>query len=672
MKTRIFAFVFYVVCGFLPFFAYAQTNASGLFLRPSQGSFFVGSTFDVSIVLDTKGAAINTVEVELLFPSDILQVASPSTGYSIVQVWASPPLFSNKEGKVYFVGGIPSPGIETSNGIVLTMTFRAIAPGEAKIEFGPQTKVLANDALGTNVLGQSPPAFFKFSVSPPQGPEISSPSHSDQLVWYKDPNPIFVWSKSPFSGSFSYLIDQDPSGVPDTISESKSSTATFQNLESGIWYFHLREEAGGVWGGVSHYAVKIDKDLPASFDVNVSPGLRTTNKNPVFRFFTTDSLSGLDHYEIKIIPLSHGDITEGLFFETTSPYQASNLKSGRNQIIVRALDKAGNTRDSSKIITMVTPLTRFLDADGINLGFIFISWSGLISWLFFLFLLVILIFWGLWSRHKSHIGHIFWKDVRNFISFFKKNNHLTFFVFFALIMVLPFVSFAAGKEILPPIINIVPEQYYSLDDILYIEGKTGYSYSPVEILFERVSGGASNFRFQVKSNSVGDWFLSQKTELASGEWYVRARVLLDPPSDWSNPRIIRSVVSGFNIGGIKIKYIPMAGMLIILLMASAALFVYMLFRTRSIRRMELEKQIQEKTEALEKKLKNQEKKELDLIIGQNFDDIKRSLAEELKHFESRVKNGESLSVDEEQHKADILKKLRETEEKIEKKIHELS
>ena len=148
MKTRIFAFVFYVVCGFLPFFAYAQTNASGLFLRPSQGSFFVGSTFDVSIVLDTKGAAINTVEVELLFPSDILQVASPSTGYSIVQVWASPPLFSNKEGKVYFVGGIPSPGIETSNGIVLTMTFRAIAPGEAKIEFGPQTKVLANDALG--------------------------------------------------------------------------------------------------------------------------------------------------------------------------------------------------------------------------------------------------------------------------------------------------------------------------------------------------------------------------------------------------------------------------------------------------------------------------------------------------------------------------------------------
>src|SRR3989344_9087109 len=548
MKTRIFAFVFYVVCGFLPFFAYAQTNASGLFLRPSQGSFFVGSTFDVSIVLDTKGAAINTVEVELLFPSDILQVASHSTGYSIVQVWASPPLFSNREGKVYFVGGIPSPGIETSNGIVLTMTFRAIAPGEAKIEFGPQTKVLANDALGTNVLGQSPPAFFKFSVSPPQGPEISSPSHSDQLVWYKDPNPIFVWSKSPFSGSFSYLIDQDPSGVPDTISESKSSTATFQNLESGIWYFHLREEAGGVWGGVSHYAVKIDKDLPASFYVNVSPGLRTTNKNPVFRFFTTDSLSGLDHYEIKIIPLSHGDITEGLFFETTSPYQASNLKSGRNQIIVRALDKAGNARDSSEIITMVTPLTRFLDADGINLGFMFISWSGLISWLFFIFLVAILVLWGLWSRHKHHVNHIFWKDIKNLFNFLRKIHpqiFLMIFLFSALFY--SQLALAANK---PPVISIVPETYYSLDDVLYIEGKSN-PYSQVEILFEKVNDSASSLRIRTKSNSLGDWFLFEKIELSSGEWDVRARVVDDPPSDWSNPRIIRSFVSGFSIGGFK-------------------------------------------------------------------------------------------------------------------------
>src|SRR3989344_3807012 len=155
MKIRIFVFIFCVLCGFFPVFAFAQTGSAGLFLRPSQGSFFVGSTFDVSIVLDTKDIAINTVGVELLFPPDILQVASPSTGHSIVQIWVAPPLLSNREGKIYFIGGIPSPGLKTSNGIVLTVTFRAIAPGEAKVTFGPKTNILANDGLGTDGLGQS-------------------------------------------------------------------------------------------------------------------------------------------------------------------------------------------------------------------------------------------------------------------------------------------------------------------------------------------------------------------------------------------------------------------------------------------------------------------------------------------------------------------------------------
>ena len=79
-------------------------------LSPGSGTFLVGSTFDVSIVLDTKGIAVNTAEIELMFPSDKLQLTNPSVGQSIIQLWPAPPVFSNPEGKANFAAGIPRPG----------------------------------------------------------------------------------------------------------------------------------------------------------------------------------------------------------------------------------------------------------------------------------------------------------------------------------------------------------------------------------------------------------------------------------------------------------------------------------------------------------------------------------------------------------------------------------
>ena len=213
---------------------------AALFLNPASGNFLVGSTFDLSIVMDTKGTAINTVEIELLFPPDKIQVASPSVGQSVIQLWPAPPTFSNREGRIYFVGGIPAPGLVTSQGIVLTLSFRVVGPGEAAIRFGEQTSLLANDGQGTNVIGNKSPAFLKFSVPPPQGPKISSPTHPDQERWYRDPNPTFVWEKTKYADGYSFSVDQDPSRSPDTTVDGQESTAGFENLAGGFWYFHLR------------------------------------------------------------------------------------------------------------------------------------------------------------------------------------------------------------------------------------------------------------------------------------------------------------------------------------------------------------------------------------------------------------------------------------------------
>ncbi len=419
IKLFIFVGVLFAVIGMLP----AKAKAASLVLRPGSGNFLVGGTFDLSIVLDTKHVSVNTIEAELLFPRDKIQLANNSIGKSIIQFWPAVPEFSNEDGRVYFAGAIPSPGINISEGVVLTLTFRVISLGEAEIKFGDKTSVLANDGKGTDVLNQKPSAFFKFSLAPPQGPEISSPTHPDQEIWYKDTNPLFIWSKSQFSDGYSFEINQDPADLPDTTVDGVDATASFQDLENGIWYFHLREKAGGVWGGTSHYGIRVDDQAPAGFKIGVSPSNRTTNRSPVFRFFTTDALSGLDHFEIKVVSLSSDEAAQALFFEASSPYQAINLKPGRYQVVVRALDTAKNTKDETVTVTIVGSVSRFFSPEGIDLAFIFVPWGWIILGVGVLLLIVFLIILSIWFKHHHHLKSAFKEDVNSVVNIFRKDEN---------------------------------------------------------------------------------------------------------------------------------------------------------------------------------------------------------------------------------------------------------
>lgn len=860
-------------------------------LSPASGSFLVGSTFDLSILLDTKGSAVNTIEVDLSFPSDKIQIASPSVGKSIIQVWPAPPVFSNREGRIYFVGGIPSPGIVTSDGVVLTLTFRVVSPGDAQIGFQEKTSVLANDGRGTNILGQKPSSFYRFSVPPPQGPEISSPTHPDQEKWYRDSNPVFVWPRSSFADGYSYSIDHDPSGFPDTNVEGTSPTASYQNVENGISYFHLRERAGGVWGGVSHFVAKIDDDPPASFRLNISPGRRTTNRNPIFRFFTTDSLSGFDHFEMKIIPLSQGEVSESLFFEVNSPYQSPTLNPGRYQVIVRALDRAGSTRDETVSLNILGAFNQFITPEGIDLIFIFLPWFWMLLLVLGLLVILLILFLLLWIYHRRHLGRSLGEEIKRFLRFFRKGAPPTaallmilggyyFFtsglpernlssvlnanremrikyeflglgnisensisdwlsakdlsfgqapsslenkdaprvnvslnmdagvfrignwfyfnvsIFFQKIgeffwsvkdgfldifseASLPrttrsrpkiewmsgftgrsdfpvkimqdrpssaanfksgvktvaekssvhgvakqdylnaavlrvgdwfyfdfsaflgrikaffiaifssikdaFVNFflsvhainyaiAQGRQpdpVLAPSINVAPQEYYPLDEAIYLEGKAEPK-NKVQIYFEKISGGVQPISFEVLANSNGEWFLSQKLELSSGEWSVRARVMSDPPSDWSNPRIIKSVVSGFLIGGLKIKYAPVVGLLSIGFLTAGVLLVYSMLRVRAIQRKSIADNLREKNKRLEKELREKEKEMIEHTVSDNFAEIRKKLAGELEHLETKTRLGGALNSEEEEHREKLLRELREAEEEIDRKLKQIA
>ncbi len=359
------------------------TEAAGasLYLSPDSGTFFVGSTFDVSIFVNTGGEDVNAVQVDIKFDPSKLQVASPTTGKSFILVWLAQPTYSNTQGTMSFIGGVPTPGIKTSAGLVSTVTFRAVSPGETSVLFLVSSKVLRNDPKGTDILTSKGRGVYNLEIPPPEGPEVYSLTHPDQNKWYKNNNPTFSWfSWEEGVTDFSYSFDQDSAGVSDNESEGNLTSVSFSEVEDGIWYFHVKAKKEEIWGGTSHYSVKIDATPPAAFTPTVEPSPNTTEREPLISFITTDALSGLDYYQLKYIDLTPERKEEetGFFTEVTSPHKLPYLEIGKYLVIVRAYDVAGNWREGTVKIQISSP--------GIQFRGIIIPW-----WILFLILLIIII-----------------------------------------------------------------------------------------------------------------------------------------------------------------------------------------------------------------------------------------------------------------------------------------
>lgn len=364
---------------------------SHLYFAPAEGTFFIGSTFDISVFVDTGGNDINAVQVDIKFDPNKLQMASPTTGKSIISVWIAQPSYSNKDGMITFKGGIPSPGINASAGLISTITFRAIATGTTFISFRDSSRVLLNDGKGTNVLTSKGRGVYTIVVPPPEGPEVFSSTHPNQNKWYKNNNPTFSWEKEEGVTDFSYDFNQDPYGAPDNESEGEQTSVSYNNVGEGVSYFHIKARKGASWGGITHYAVQIDSSPPAAFEPVVEPSPETTERQPLVSFITTDYLSGIDHYELKYIDVTREkeEKATGFFIEVTSPYRLPALETGRYLVIVRAYDAAGNYQDG-KVKIQIFPEGIFFTEKGIHFRGIVIPWLLVIIIILIILLLIVL------------------------------------------------------------------------------------------------------------------------------------------------------------------------------------------------------------------------------------------------------------------------------------------
>lgn len=573
-------------------------------LSPTSGAFTVGSTFDVQILLNTEGKSVNALDVDLRFPPDKLQLVTPKTNLSVISVWTSQPQFNNATGQVRLQGGIPR-GINVNNALVATLTFRVRSVGTAIVRFSTDnSKVLLNDGQGTNDLRHQEDALYTLILPPPAGPQVVSETHPNQGIWYANPSAILSWANSEEVQNYSYIFNEDPVTVPDDSGDGKRGQIVYKNIPDGRHYFHIKALRDGVWGGVTHFAVSIDSEPPAQFPISILPAARTSTRDPIIKFGTTDQSSGIDHYELKIVPLqpqgTEKKDDQSLFIEVDSPYVAQKMEPGSYDVFVRAYDKAGNYQEVIKRLTISDAVIGFTSEDGLVVGSIALPWT--VTVLLLLVLIALLAYGVVYfkRRHDHAEGRRVSKElpdhIRSQLEELKryKSKYGTVAIAFAFVGLTILSLIAGGKvyaaedrggtvELAPPYVTTISRNV-SNNEIFYIGGKTENKDTAVTIFSQNLSTGETT-SYEVTSDKKGEWFYRHNTFLSPGKYilWTQARLgdISSPPSSQIEMTVARAaLVFGVTRISYETLYLITVFILIMIVIGLFFLMVYHALRAR--------------------------------------------------------------------------------------------
>jgi hypothetical protein len=350
-----------VISLLVPSFASAD-GAATLLLSPDSGTYAAGKTFTVSIQVDSSDA-FNTANATLSYDPSVLSATNLSKSSSAFSLWAVEPSSDNDKGAVNFEGGNTSP--LTGKKTILTVTFKALKEGTAELSFTAGS-VLAADGKGTDILGQKKGATYTIGAKEasndppppapsssgdtgggggvkPDAPVIVSPSHPEEGTYYNAKKAKFTWDLPPDVTVVRLSLDTSSTTVPTQNYDPAISEKEFSELVDGTMYFHLRYKNDSGWGPTTHRAIMVDRTPPPAFEVTALTD--ASSSDVTLKFSATDTLSGLDHYELSV---DGGSPTKASLSELLSgEYVLSGQPVGKHKLKVSAFDKAGNVGEGN-------------------------------------------------------------------------------------------------------------------------------------------------------------------------------------------------------------------------------------------------------------------------------------------------------------------------------------
>lgn len=547
----------------------SKTFAATLKAEPEKPSINVGDTFTVKITLNTQGESVNAVDVHMSFPPDKLQVTSPSSGNSIIGIYTTPPKYNNQTGTLEIAGGVPS-GINVNSGLIATITFRAKAPGSALIKFLDDSKVLLNDGKGTDALRDTTGGIVALELPPPEGPTVRSSTHPSSDTWYRTKTASLLWDSETPGALYSYTLSDQPGDDPDDIAEGTDTHVEYRTLPDGVHYFHIKAARDGKWGGTTHFAFRIDSAAPAEFPIEIIPRTKTAVRQPVFNFGTTDALSGIARYEIKIVPLKSNKPAgeESLFIEATSPYNPSPLELGNYEVIVRAYDNADNIRESSQRLEISNFNLWFLGRSGIEIrNVVTVSWGAIAISLIALLILLI------WLARKIHRWHHHYEtslagqklpdqvqqqleELKRYQNRYGKITAAFLCAFTAGALSMQFYTSisAADNPFTPPTITSYSEEITE-EELFYISGRTEKPNTEV-ILHLQHNNLSETYNFTVTSDNRGDWLYRSENPLSYGSYSLWTQMKQGEQFSPPSAQVLLTVHKvAFSLAGTKITYL---------------------------------------------------------------------------------------------------------------------
>ncbi|MDP3734880.1 MAG: Ig-like domain-containing protein [bacterium] len=396
MKTKILLIVL-VAWGLGALSRAFVAEAATLFIAPPSSEVGMGEKLTVDLKTDSEGVSLNAAQAVLRFPKDILEVVSVDKTGSIFSFWLEEPNFSNTDGAISFVGGTPY-GASGSSIQILRVIFTAKGSGAGTLS-ASDAAITASDGSGTNILSKvhdaaiavipervtpkTPEAERKPPEAPavqqkipepeqivrkpvpsgklPLKPTLKIPLYPEENRWYNLVAQFTVrWDVPLDISGVSTALNKYPNSIPPERSEGLFDNKTFASLSDGVWYLHIRFRNDVGWGPTAHHRLAIDTEPPLGFELSIVEGEATDNPAPTLQFRTSDALSGLKEYQIRVgdgavlkIPAAEFD---GSF---TLPLQTP----GTRHISVRAVDEADNGIEDSvtlQTIPIASPTITFV------------------------------------------------------------------------------------------------------------------------------------------------------------------------------------------------------------------------------------------------------------------------------------------------------------------------
>jgi len=370
--------------------AFASTaKAATLFLTPPSSRVAVGEKLTKNLKIDSEGISLNAIQAVLHFPKDTLEVVSLDKTDSAFSFWLEEPNFSNTDGVISFIGGTPY-GVSGSSIQVFKIVFAAKGSGSGTVTIS-DSAITASDGSGTNILSKTVDAAFavvaKKETPPipvpepiqeiipapipivrkpvptgklPIKPELKIPLYPEETKWSNLTSQFNVgWDLPLDVTGVSTAINKQPLFLPQK-SEGLFDSKTFAALLDGAWYLHVRFQNNVGWGPAIHYKIAVDTQPPLGFKANILEGEKTDNPAPTFEFQSSDALSGLKEYQLRI---GDGDLIQIPASDFTGSFKLPLQAPEKKRILIKAIDLAENSIEDNvdiEILPIASPTITFV------------------------------------------------------------------------------------------------------------------------------------------------------------------------------------------------------------------------------------------------------------------------------------------------------------------------